>query len=280
MTVYLSHYQARHLLWARKQGYAETEVSLDLNLSQQDVTLTPGGVSMPDGTILTWDQIETIRATDNVCFKLMAGVLEEIRVFSEDTNWVRSLYPTKSAPSTLVSGMVMHRIEGTDPMSDSETKIAAASPVTGHVLDTCTGLGYTAILAAKTASRVTTVELDPGAIDICRDNPWSAGLFTNERISLVVADVWDVIEETEDGSFSVIIHDPPTYQFAGDLYSGDFYAELYRVLSNRGRLFHYIGDPSSKIGGRMLKGVQKRLSDAGFRKVKRVDRAYGVLATK
>ncbi len=280
MTVYLSHYQARHLLWAYKQGHTETDVSLDLNLSQQDVTLTADGVSLPGGDTLAWQQIEAVQANENVCFKLVDGEWAEIRVFSEDTNWVRSLYPTKSAPSTLVSGMVMHRIEGTDPLRDTEAKIAAASPVTGHVLDTCTGLGYTAIMAAKTANQVTTVELDPGAIDICRENPWSAELFTSERISLVVADVWDVIEETEDGAFSVVIHDPPTFQFAGELYSADFYEELYRVLSSRGRLFHYIGDPHSRIGGRMLKGVQKRLAEVGFRKVKRVDRAYGVLASK
>ena len=37
-------------------------------------------------------------------------------------------------------------------------KLAAIRPLTGSVLDCTTGLGYTAILAGRTASHVTTIE--------------------------------------------------------------------------------------------------------------------------
>ena len=61
----------------------------------------------------------------------------------------------------------MHRIKGTDPIRDTKEKLKALGPVSGRVLDTATGLGYTAIEAAKTADHVLTLELDPGDSDLC-----------------------------------------------------------------------------------------------------------------
>ena len=45
------------------------------------------------------------------------------------------------------------------------------------MLDTCTGLGYTALAAAAHADHVTTVELDPAVHAIIQQNPWSCALF-------------------------------------------------------------------------------------------------------
>ena len=276
----LSHVQARPLLAARESGLERAATSPDLNRTQVEAVLTSDGVRFPSGELVTWEQLEEIAASENVCFELAGDTLSEIRVFSEETNWVRSLYPTGGAPSTLVSGMIMHRIGGTDPMRDTLNKVKAAGPLTGVILDTCTGLGYTAIEAARTAHQVLTVELDPAAIEIARRNPWSADLFDNPRIELRIADVWDVVEEQDSEQFSCIIHDPPTFSFAGELYSADFYAELYRVLKPRGRLFHYIGDPDSKAVQSVMRGVLRRLDQAGFRRVARKPRAFGVVAYK
>ena len=81
-------------------------------------------------------------------------------------------------------------------------------------------------------------------------------------------------------SFSCVIHDPPTIQLAGDLYSGDYYRELYRILKPRGRLFHYIGDLESASVSRVSRGVIERLHAAGFATVKKQGEAFGVLAQK
>ena len=61
---------------------------------------------------------------------------------------------------------------------------------------------------------------------------------------------------------------------AGDLYSGDFYAELFRILRNQGRLFHYVGDPKSRTSEAITRGVIKRLHEAGFKRVVRKPRAF------
>lgn len=279
--IVLSHYQTRELLAARERGDAEAEVSPDLNLTTAAVRLTEEGVSFPGGECLSWADAETITASENACYVLSGGTVQSIKVFSETTNWVRSLYPTRRAPTTLVSGLTMHRIEGRiDPHQDTLNKIKAASPVVGQVLDTATGLGYTAIEAAKTATKVTTVEIDPASLEIARLNPWSQDLFDNPLIEQIIGHVWDVVETMEDETFTTIIHDPPAFSLAGELYSGEFYAELYRVLRWKGRLFHYIGDPDSRTVQRTQRGVIKRLHDAGFSQVKQKPRAFGVLATK
>jgi predicted methyltransferase len=82
------------------------------------------------------------------------------------------------------------------------------------------------------------------------------------------------------GSFTRVIHDPPAFSLAGDLYSGEFYGALYRVMRNHSQLFHYIGDPESKSGRIITAGVIRRLEQVGFRQVRRAPRAFGVVAIK
>jgi len=180
----------------------------------------------------------------------------------------------------LIAGFVMHRIKGIDPMQDTLRKIATISPIVGHVLDTATGLGYTAIEAAKTAEQVVTIELDPGAQEIARLNPWSRGLFDNPKISQIMGDAFEVVPTFEDASFDRILHDPPALSLAGDLYSGAFYRELYRVLKRGGRVFHYLGDLDSKSGSSLTRGALRRLQEAGFTRVVRRPEAFGVVGYK
>jgi predicted methyltransferase len=104
-------------------------------------------------------------------------------------------------------------------------------------------------------------------------------LFTAPNIRSVVGDVSDVLDTFRDGEFAAILHDPPTMQLAGDLYSGAFYRKLRRVLRREGRLFHYVGDPESAMGARTTRGVMQRLQEAGFRDVKRHARAFGITAS-
>ena len=278
--IVLSYVQVEPLLKAKKQGRTSVETSLDLGLTTATVTLTPGGVEFPNGEHLDWHSIEKISKSEVNCFILEDDAIRPVQVFSEYTNRLCSLMPTKGAPSMLIAGFVMHRIKDIDPMQDTRRKIAAVSPIVGRVLDTATGLGYTAIEASKTASEVVTIELDPGVQEIARLNPWSQALFHNSRIHQLMGDAFEVVQTFEDESFSRVIHDPPTFSLAGELYSGAFYQQLYRVLKRGGRLFHYAGDPNSKASGGVTRGAMRRLQEAGFSRVVRRPEAYGVVAYK
>jgi uncharacterized protein len=276
--IVLSHVQVAPLLQAHKDGKDHATVSPDLGLTKVVAQIGEEAVEFPTGERLSWGDAKTVVKEERKCFLLLDNELKDIRAYSEATGWVRSLSPTTGAPTMLVSGIPMHRIKDTEPMKDTQAKIKAIGELRGEVLDTATGLGYTAIEAARSAKQVTTVELDPAAIEIARHNPWSRRLFDNPRINIVIGDVFDEVQSMPAGHFSAVIHDPPTIQFAGDLYSGEFYAELHRVLRRGGKLFHYVGDPKSALGSKTTTGVLKRLSDVGFKKIERHPEAFGLTA--
>jgi predicted methyltransferase len=278
--VVLSHYQAKVVLDAQRMGMGTVSLSLDLGLSTIQLPMDTQGLQLPDGNLLEIDDVEEIAKSTSSCFAIENGAPRAVQFYSEATDRVYSLYPTTGAPTMLVSGIPMHRIKGTDPHQDTLEKIHAIKPLVGQVLDTATGLGYTAIEAARTAEHVTTIELDPAALNVCRLNPWSQELFDNPKITQLIGDSFDVVAEMETGRFTRVIHDPPAFSLAGDLYSGVFYRELYRVMRNRSQLFHYIGDPESKSGRSITAGVMRRLEQAGFRQVRRAPRAFGVVVMK
>lgn len=277
--IVLSHVQAQPLLAAYARELASTSVSLDLNRTLSEVGLTPVGLALPDGQTLPWEILEIVAGDESVCYQIEAGEAYRIQFFSEETNRLYILYPTLAAPTMLISGLPMHRIKGTDPYRDTQEKIKVARPA-GRVLDTAMGLGYTAIQAAEVADSVVTIELDPAVEEVCRLNPWSQALFDNPKIERRIGDSFDVVETLPDGQFNRVIHDPPMFRLAGHLYSQAFYEELYRVLSDRGRLFHYIGDLKSKSGAGVARGVRQRLVAAGFARVVDQPRAFGVVAYK
>jgi predicted methyltransferase len=215
-------------------------------------------VLFPGGENLRWESIEEISDNEVACYSVDGNVARPIKGFSEFSGRVYGLMPTESAPTMLISGIPMHRIKDTNPYQDTLNKIKAIAPIKGDVLDTTTGLGYTAIEAARTARHVVTIEIDPTAQEIARQNPWSQALFDNPKITQVIGDAFDKVGEFEAESFSTIIHDPP----------------------NSGKMFHYIGDPQSKSGARVTAGVIRRLQEAGFKRVTRAPRAFGVVAHK
>src|SRR5579862_6223105 len=149
----------------------------DLNLTKMPVDLTESGVQFPEGHV-SWEVLTKIAKEDRKVFRIEGSEAKAIQVFSETTGWVRSLCPTASSPTVLVSGIPMHRIKDTNPVQDTRTKMSALGIQKGRVLDTATGLGYTAIAAARAAKEVVTIELDPAAIDLARMNPWSHELFS------------------------------------------------------------------------------------------------------
>ena len=174
----LSSIQTRPLLEAHKRGQITAETSLDLGITTVSVTLNAQGVQLPSGETVGWADVEKISKSEVNCYTVDEQGIQAIQVYSEQTERLCSLLPTQGAPSMLVAGFVMHRIKEIDPWQHAQRMIAALAPIRGHVLDTTTGLGYTTILAARSAEAVTTLELDPGAQEMARLNPWSQELFT------------------------------------------------------------------------------------------------------
>jgi len=240
----------------------QADVSPDLNLSRCKIPLGKESVSL-DGTTFSLDDLLTLeKKIAGKVVLLENGGMAELAFFAGKYYKLR---PTVFAPTIEIDGIRMHRIQGIDPWEDSRVKTAYAVKEGDAALDTCGGLGYTAIWALKLgAERVVSVEKDINVIKLRRLNPHSEAFF-DERIQAVEGDFSKLIGDFKGEEFDSIIHDPPRFPLAGELYGFDFYRELYRTLKPKGRVVHYIGDPYSKgRGRRFAEGILNRLREAGF----------------
>ncbi|MEM3631189.1 MAG: RsmD family RNA methyltransferase, partial [Nitrososphaerota archaeon] len=169
------------------------------------------------------------------------------------------------APTLEIDGIHMHRIKDVTPLEDVRQKIDALNiSKCSLVLDTCMGLGYTAIECLKRgACKIVCVEIDPNVINLAMINPWSK-MLENDKIEIILDDVYKIIQEFDE-QFDYIIHDPPRFSLAGNLYSLEFYEFAFDALKPNGKMFHYVGYPGMKYRGKkIIKGVKERLRKAGF----------------
>jgi len=280
--ILLTRPAAESIQSALERGAETVTATLDLGRSEIELPVEAGAVRLPDGQSLRPEGLEVIAANPESVYTVLDDEPEKVTWFSRETNKVYTLRATSGWPALEISGILMHRIKGTDPKADAASKIAAIAPVRGRVLETCCGLGYSAIHAAETAESVTVFEIDPNVVDMARLNPYSQPLFDDTgNIELRNENVAEAITGLPDRAFDFIIHDPPTLAVAGELYGDEFYRQLFRVLRPRGRLFHYTGDPGSRTRGQDLPGrVKDRLSGLGFAQVRREPGALGVSATR
>ncbi|MFH0973182.1 MAG: methyltransferase domain-containing protein, partial [Candidatus Micrarchaeota archaeon] len=133
---------------------------------------------------------------------------------------------------------------------------------------------------ARRGAMVTTIEIDPEVLRLAKQNSFSAELFTNPKIEIVRGDAFEEIKKFGAASFDAVLHDPPRFSFAGELYSLKFYEQLFRVLTPNDRLFHYAGTPNERTGKRFLKGVKQRLAAAGFSEIVWRENALAFTAVK
>jgi len=188
------------------------------------------------------------------------------------------LVPTPWGPPTFeIDGIKMLPTAHVSPYADAQRKVGLVEPRGRRVLDTCGGLGYFAGCAlAAGAAAVLSYEKNADVLWLRTLNPWSPA--RSEPLELVHGDVAAAIGALPSASFDAILHDPPRFGIAGELYAQSFYDELARVLRRRGRLFHYTGQPNRLTSGRDVpREVARRLARAGF--TTRAD-GDGVLAVR
>jgi predicted methyltransferase len=255
--------------------------SLDLGRTQTAVSLEGNLVRLSGEDRVSLDDLRMIANCEDAVFAVSDDAVEKVIRFSEATSRTYKLRPTADWPALEISGILMHRIKGTTPKKDAEAKLRLVSPVRGAVLDTCMGLGYTAILAAPTAQSVTVIEKDQNVLEMARLNPYSRPLFDDPKIKVIHGDATEVVTGLGTAAFDIVNHDPPTLSIAGELYSDAFYAELLRILKPGGKLLHYTGAPGSR--GRRVDlnaSVTRRLARVGFVKVRNDSETACVLGSR
>ncbi len=92
-----------------------------------------------------------------------------------------------------------------------------------------------------------------------------APMLRQARLTLTNGDIVEHIATLPSASVDAILHDPPRFGIAGELYSQAFYDQLARVLKLHGRMFHYTGSPNKLTSRRDVpREVATRLRRAGF----------------
>jgi hypothetical protein len=257
---------------ARDKRCATLECSLDLQVSTSIIEIGPidwawNGRRFPyperfrDRTIYYWEDAD--------------GAFQPAARFYSS---LIKLVPTEwGAPTFEIDGIKMLPSERVSPYEDARAKVSSIQPKGKIVLDTCGGLGYFgAWCLLGGAKHVQSFELNPGVLWLRNINPWSPA--PAPALTLVQEDVTRAIIALAAGSVDAILHDPPRFGIAGELYSQTFYGHLARVLKRRGLLFHYTGSPNKLTSGRDVPNeVAKRLRIAGFETEKAGD---GILAVK
>jgi uncharacterized protein len=255
---------------ARDRGEPRLTLSLDLGRSTATVEPGPEGwlwqktrFPYPDDlkerTVYGWNGtgFEAISRFDKGLYKLVP------------TDW--------GAPTFEIDGIKMLPTAQLSPFEDARAKVAMVDPRGKRVLDCCGGLGYFAHWClVEQATSVSSFEKSETVLWLRQVNPWSPK--RDARLTLQHASIVDEIAKLPPKSFDAILHDPPRFSIAGDLYSLAFYEQLARVIVPNGLLFHYTGTPNKVSRGRdMPKEVQKRLAQAGFEAEARGD---GLLAKR
>ncbi|MCI0503196.1 SAM-dependent methyltransferase [Candidatus Micrarchaeota archaeon] len=197
------------------------------------------------------------------------------------------LRPYNGVPILEVDGLRMQLVRDFETPLDYSKEVVKGLgiPREGQftVLDTCMGLGYTAIAASKSPAvrLVVTCEVSEAVITLAQWNPFSEKLFAKDGNILVMkGSAAELIKGFEDNMFSFVIHDPPRITHAPELYSPAFYKELYRACKRGARIFHYVGSVGKGKGRRIDREVGKRLADAGFASIRYVPRLQGLYAKK
>lgn len=262
----------------RQQGCVD--ITLDIGLSRTRVCVENNRITIGELEASIGDLEPS--EPDRIVLLEKSGRIYEVLLHSEKGFYKLKATGENTAPTLEINGIHMHRIQGTDPWHDALVKVRAAKVRRGmSVLDTCMGLGYTAIASLeKDAGFVHTFEVDENVVWIAERNPWSRGL-SSGRIRIEIRDVVEGVSTLPSESFGRIIHDPPRFtRSTGELYSLDFYIELYRVLQPGGVLFHYTGEPRRHGAPDILKGIRNRLSRAGFENIFYDPDAQGFVCVK
>ncbi len=250
------------LLKAKKEGLKKLKIKLDFGLKEAEVKISDDYFLINKCKIPLKEKVK-----ENFCYLVKRNKLLPVAFFSKKRNRFYKLLPTADLPTLCIGSVPMHKIKESSPLKDVYNKIRFLK-IRGKVLDTCCGLGYTAIFASQNAEKVYTFEEDENVVFLAKLNPIKDNLFKNEKIIFKKADVFKEIKKFPNEFFDCIIHDPPTFKLAPLLYSLEFYNELYRVLKKGGDLYHYSPLPQKTKGKDFSKTIEKNLKRAGFKRIR------------
>ncbi len=192
-------------------------------------------------------------------------------IFDPNTNlYYKLVYEDPEHPILEISGI---RMQEGNPVKTAQLKVSLLKARPGmKVLETCTGLGYCTYELVKRVGpgNVTSIEIDPNVLTLARELNHFKEI--QGKYTQLEGDSFDYVKSfAEEGRlFDRILHDPPRFSRAPQLYSQEFYNNIYKILIPEGIFVHYVGNPFSKFRKKgFITGITRRLKQAGFKSIKR-----------
>jgi len=174
---------------------------------------------------------------------------------------------THNAPILEIDGIRMHVFYLGSPFKYAQY---VARVVRGgkKYLETCFGQGYISRLIDE---ELVSYEKNRAVLELAKMNPWSQDALKKHTVKN--ASIWDLEEE----GFDRIIHDPPSFRIAEDLYSEKFYKMLADHSKKGALMYHYIGEPKKRqrfdLGAHVIQKAQR----AGWRLLRRDDKVKALV---
>jgi predicted methyltransferase len=258
---------------ALRDGAAHCECSLDLGLTLHPVALRAEGFTWKDSRY-AWP----VALKDRTIYHWDGSAFAPVSIYAGS---LIKLIPTAwGAPTFEIDGIKMLPTAKVSPFEDARRKVELVGVRERQVLDTCGGLGYFAAWCRRLgAARILSCEKSSSVLWLRSLNPWSPTPDAVLEVRNVAIERH--IATLADASFDAILHDPPRFGIAGELYARTFYEQLARVLRPGGTLFHYTGSPNKLTSRRDVAGeVLRRLQQSGFDARRALDGVLGRLVFK
>jgi len=269
MKIYLLKKHVDIIQKAQAKGDERVSLNIDLGYTKKKVSLL---LSDFDG--LPLDKIKS----KNV-YVLNNGEIHQLAMF-HDNNYYKLAVHYGEMPTVEISGMRMHMVKHESDLDKFSKRVINHLLISGSdlVLDTCMGLGYSAMKSSEKAKRVITCERSTAVYELAKENPYSTKLFDNKKIEIVIEPIQDYLKRTDE-KFNVIVHDPPSFKMDSYLYSSEFNELLLSKAAPDCKLYHYTGRPFSRNRPKkIVENLIKRLELLGWKNVEYDDEILGITA--
>src|SRR5258705_11322005 len=195
---------------AAGSGAPTVECSLDLDRSTTTVEVGVAGWIW-QGQRFPW--LETCK--DRTIYRWDGGTFQPLARF---TTSLIKLVPTQWGPPTFeIDGIKRLPTAQVSPYADAERKVGLIQPQGKAILDACGGLGYFAACCLQGGARqLLSFEKNADVLWLRSLNPWSPE--PGGALTLTQGDITQHIVTLPDASFDAILHDPPRFGIAGELY--------------------------------------------------------------